>query len=198
MRARSLLRTLAAAAVAFVAVGTSPAHAAPESYDIDAVHSSVIFRVLHFGAGYSYGRFNDFGGKLVFDEANPAASSVQVEIKATSVDTANAKRDDHLRGPDFFDVAQFPTISFKSTAVKSAGGTSYDVTGDLSMHGVTKSVTVRMEKIGAGKDAWGMFRIGFEGTMTVKRSDFGMKYGLDNGALGDEVRLTLAFEGARK
>lgn len=198
MRVRSFLRTLAAAALAFAAVGTTSAQAAPESYDIDAVHSAVIFRIHHFGAGYSYGRFNEFSGKLVFDEANAAASSIAVEVKATSVDTANAKRDDHLRGPDFFDVAQFPTITFKSTAIKAAGATSYDVTGDLSMHGVTKSVTVRMEKTGAGKDAWGMFRVGFEGTMTVKRSDFGMKYGLDNGALGDEVRMTLSFEGARK
>ena len=198
MRVRSFVRTLAAAALAFAAVGTPSAQAAPESFDIDPVHSAVIFRIHHFGSGYSYGRFNDFGGKLVFDEASPAGSSVSVEIKATSVDTANAKRDDHLRGPDFFDVAQFPTITFKSTAVKAAGATSFDVTGDLSMHGVTKSVTVRMEKTGGGKDAWGMFRVGFEGTMTIKRSDFGMKYGLDNGALGDEVRLTLAFEGARK
>ncbi len=184
-----------ASAVVVLSLGVTSASAAPDAYDVDAVHSAVLFRVQHMKAGYTYGRFNELSGKLVLDEANPSASSIEVEVKATSVDTNDKKRDDHLRGPDFFNVAQFPTLTFKSTAVKAAG-TKFDVTGDLTMHGVTKSVTVSMEKTGAGSDPWGFIRVGFEGTLTVKRSEFGMDKMLEG--VGDEIRVTLAFEGARK
>lgn len=186
---------LVASVAAVLSLGASSASAAPDAYDVDAVHSTVIFRIQHMKAGYTYGRFNELSGKLVLDEANPSASSIQVEVKATSVDTNDKKRDDHLRSPDFFNVAQFPTMTFSSTSVK-ANGTKFDVTGDLTMHGVTKSVTVAMEKTGAGSDPWGFVRVGFEGTLTVKRSEYGMDKMLEG--VGDEVRLTLAFEGARK
>ncbi len=186
---------LVASVAAVLSLGASSASAAPDAYDVDAVHSTVIFRIQHMKAGYTYGRFNELSGKLVLDEANPSASSIQVEVKATSVDTNDKKRDDHLRSPDFLNVAQFPTMTFSSTSVK-ANGTKFDVTGDLTMHGVTKSVTVAMEKTGAGSDPWGFVRVGFEGTLTVKRSEYGMDKMLEG--VGDEVRLTLAFEGARK
>lgn len=178
------------------ALGATPAAAAPEAHAVDAVHSTVIFRVKHLDTGYSYGRFNEMSGTVVLDEANPAACSVNLEVKAASVDTANSKRDDHLRSPDFFNVAQFPTITFASTAVAKAGEDAYDVTGDLTLLGVKKSVKVRMTKTGSAKDPQGAFRTGFEGTMTILRSEYGMKYGLQG--VGDEVRLTLAFETVKK
>jgi polyisoprenoid-binding protein YceI len=196
MNVRSLLRKAVLPLVLAGALGSTPAAAAPETYEVDAVHSTVLFRIQHAKAGNQYGRFNDMSGTFTLDDANPSAASVKLEVKAGSIDTANAKRDDHLRGPDFFNVAQFPTITFVSTAVAKAGEHAFDVTGDLTLHGVKKSVTVRMEKVGAAKDPWGNFRAGFEGVLTIKRSDFDMKNMLE--VVSDEVRLILAFEGIRK
>jgi len=190
----SLSKAVASVAVV-LSLGVSSASAAADTYDIDKGHSAVMFRIQHMKAGYQYGRFNDFAGTIVFDEANPAASSVKVEVKTTSVDTNDAKRDDHLRNPDFLDCAQFPTMTFSSTAVKAAG-TGYEVAGNLTLHGVTKPVTVTMTKTGAAADPWGGFRIGFEGVLTVKRSEYGMDKKLDG--VGDEVRMILAFEGVKK
>ena len=175
--------------------GPRPAYAAAEGYAIDPAHSFVMFRIKHLDIGYVYGRFNEFAGTVQLDEASPSTSSVNVEVKATSVDTGVKQRDDHLRTPEFFGVAQFPTITFKSTAVKKTDDTHFDVTGDLTIHGVMKPVTVRMEKTGAGKDPWGKFRIGFEGTVELKRSDYGMK-GLPD-MVADALRLTLAFEAVK-
>lgn len=186
---------VAASVAVVLSLGIPSASAAPESYEIDAVHSTVIFRIHHMKAGYQYGRFNDLSGAVVIDDANPSASSVKVEVKTTSVDTANAKRDDHLRGPEFLDCAQFPTMTFVSTAVKAAGD-AFEVTGNLTLHGVTKPVTVSMTRTGRIDDPWGFVRVGFEGTLTVKRTDYGMNQKLDGA--GDEIRLTLAFEVTRK
>jgi len=186
---------VAASVAVVLSLGVSSASAAADTYDIDASHSAVIFRIQHMKAGYQYGRFNDFSGTIVFDEANLAGSSVKVEVKTTSVDTNNVKRDDHLRNPDFLDCAQFPTMTFASTAVKAAG-TGYEVAGNLTLHGVTKPVTVVMTKTGAAADPWGGFRIGFEGVLTVKRTDYGMDKKLDGA--GDEIRMILAFEGVKK
>jgi polyisoprenoid-binding protein YceI len=130
------------------------------------------------------------------DEANAAASAVNFEIKATSIDTASSGRDDHLRGPDFFNVAQFPTIAFQSTSVKKIDEKNFEVAGNLTLHGVTKPVSVRMEKTGAGKGREGEALVGFEGTFAIQRSQFGMGYGVPN--LGDEVRLTVSVEAAKK
>ena len=177
-------------------VGGSTASAAPTPYEIDAVHSTVIFSIQHMGAGRTYGRFNTLSGSISFDEANLAQSSVKVEVKVASVDTNSADRDTHLRTPEFFNVAQFPTMTFSSTAIKKNGATAFDVTGDLTLHGVTKSVTVKMEKTGAGKGREGEALIGFEGHLSILRSEYGMKAGLP--AIGDEVRLILAFEGVSK
>ncbi len=186
----------AAASVAVVlSLGVAPASAALDTYDIDASHSAVIFRIQHMKAGYQYGRFNDFSGTVAFDEANVGASSVKVEVKTTSVDTHNEKRDDHLRNPDFLDCAQFPTMTFSSTSVKAAG-TDYEVAGNLTLHGVTKPVTVKMTKTGAAADPWGGYRMGFEGTLTIKRTDYGMDKKLEGA--GDEIRLILAFECVKK
>ena len=183
------------AGLAFDTVAPSPAEAAAEAYTIDPAHSFVMFRIKHLDLGYVYGRYNEFSGSLQLDEADPAASSVSIEVKAASVDTGVKQRDDHLRSPDFFNVEQFPTITFKSTAVKKVDDKRFDVTGDMTIHGVTKPVTVRMEKIGAGKDPWGKTRVGFEGTVELKRLEFGVAGTPD--MVSDDLRLILAFEATR-
>lgn len=188
------LASLAALAAAVVSFG-SLAQAAPQKFDVDAVHSTVIFRIQHMGAGYTYGRFNGIEGSVTWDAANPSASSVSIKVATASVDTGNADRDNHLRSPDFFDAAKFPEITFSSTSVK-ATGTTLEVAGKLSLHGVTKDVTVTMEKTGEGKGRNGEALIGFEGVLQIKRTDYGMTYGA--GALGDDVRLTIAVEAMRK
>ncbi len=168
---------------------------AAESFQVDTVHSSVLFRVKHMNASYAYGRFNDVTGKFLVNEADPSKSVFDLTINAESVDTANAKRDLHLKGPDFFNVKQFPTISFKSKSVaKSAAG--YDVTGDLTLHGVTRPVTFKVGVTGSAKGMRGESLAGVEASAVLKRSDFGMTYMV--GPIGDEITVTAALEGSRK
>jgi polyisoprenoid-binding protein YceI len=192
LRAALTLSILAAV----LALGTAPVSAAPETYEVDLSHSFAMFRIKHLNVGYAYGRFNDFAGTFVVDEANPAASSVELTIQVKSVDTNNEKRDQHLRSPDFFSANQFPTMVFKSTAVSKSGEGAYEVKGNLTLHGVTKPVTLAMRKTGKGDDPWGNHRIGFEGTTSIKRSDFGMNKMME--AVADQVWITVAVEGIRK
>ncbi|RMH43653.1 MAG: hypothetical protein D6689_04535 [Deltaproteobacteria bacterium] len=178
----------------------APAAASPlaevaGTYEIDPTHTQVIFRVKHLGVSYQYGRFNKTSGKLSLD-ADPAKSSVELTIDAGSVYTADQKRDTHLKSPDFFDVKQFPQITFKSTRVKALGGNKFEVAGDLTLHGTTKPVTLQAELTGSGKDPWGGFRVGFEARTKVKRSDFGMTFMLDG--LGDEVDIMATLEAVKK
>lgn len=174
----------------------SGAASAAEKYDIDASHSSVVFRIKHLDVTWFYGRFNDIKGAVTIDKDKPDAGAVSVEIAARSVDTGNKKRDDHLRGPDFFNVKQFPKLSFKSTSVKAAGDDELEVTGDLTCHGVTKPITIRLVKTGEGKSPFGDFRAGWETKFTIQRSEFGITYSPK--ALSDEVELIVSIEGVRK
>ena len=193
----SVLFVAVLGAVVFLA---SPSASLPESenYSVDPVHSTVLFRINHAGVSNFYGRFNEIKGD--FTVAEGGTGSVSVTIPLESVDTANEKRDDHLKSPDFFSAEQFPEITFKSDAVKNTGGNKYDAKGTLTMHGVSKEVTVALERIGTKDlgEKMGGIRTGFEGTVTIKRSDFGMKYGIDMGMLGDEIKLILGIEGIRK
>lgn len=182
--------------VSVVALGAPVAGAAGSTYTIDLSHSAFLFRVKHLDIAYTHGRFNEFSGTFQVDEKNPAESSVEISVKVASVDTNDEKRDDHLRSPDFFNVNQFPTMTYKSTAVKKLEGAMWEVTGNLTLHGVTKPVTMKLEKTGEGGDPWGNHRIGFEGTTSIKRSDFGMTNMMK--AVGDEIRITVAVEGIRK
>lgn len=186
---RSLL-----AAVFTLVLAAGVTYAAAETYAVDPVHSTVLFKIKHLGISYTYGRFNDVSGSFLLDE-DPAKSMIAVSVKAASVDTHNAKRDAHLKGPDFFSVKEFPTITFKSTAIKKEGN-AYTITGDLTLHGVTKSITVEATHVGSGKDPWGGYRTGFDMTFSIKRSDYGMKNLLE--AAGDDVQLTVGVEGIRK
>lgn len=165
---------------------------AADNYTIDGSHSQVVFKVGHLGVSNNYGRFNDLAGSYTLDGAN---SKIEITIKAESVDTANAKRDEHIKSPDFFNAKQFPTITFKSTSVKPGSGNDMAVTGDLTFLGVTKPVSFTATKIGEGDDPWGGHRSGFEATIKIKRGDFGSTKMV--GPVGDEVTLLINIEGTR-
>ncbi len=166
---------------------------AADTYEIDTAHSMILFRAKHNGISYNYGRFNEFTGKITMD-ADVSKSTVAFEVKTASVDTANKKRDQHLRSSDFFSAKQFPVITFKSTKVsmKEAEEDILEVTGDFELLGVKKSITVDVKITGRGKGRGGESLIGFESVFTVKRSDFGMTYGA--GTVSDDIRLTVSIE----
>lgn len=174
----------------------APALTAADTYAVDPVHTVALFKVKHLGVSHSYGRFNDIAGSIVYDAANPSASKVDITIQAASIDTFNQKRDAHLTGPDFFDAKQFPTLTFVSTGFKKVADQNYEVTGNFTLHGVTKPLTLTVVKVGEGKDPWNGYRIGFDATFTIKRSEFGITKMLDG--IGDEVAITFATEAIKK
>ena len=171
---------------------------AAATYEIDAVHSAVIFRAKHLGVSYNYGRFNDFSGSITMDETDVSKSKIELEVKSASVDTANQKRDQHLRSPDFFNAKQFPVITFKSTKVSAKAGQEniLEVTGDFELHGVKKSITIDAEITGTGKHPQAGELIGFETTFGIKRSEYGMTYGMQG--VSDDIRITVSIEAAHK
>jgi polyisoprenoid-binding protein YceI len=172
--------------------------AAAETYEVDPAHSFVLFRcrnVAQAGAVFVYGRFTDIKGTLIVDK-DPAKSSVTITVNADSLDTGVPDRDKHLKSPDFLNTKQFPTITFKSQRIQAIGKNRYRVTGNLTLHGVTRPITVTVTKVGEGKNFKGMQVIGFETTFVIRRSQFGMK-GLMNIA-ADEVTLTVAIMGIKK
>jgi len=193
MRIHHLIPTIALS-LGFALAATSAS--AVDNYAIDPVHTAALFKIKHLGLSYTHGRFNDVSGTIVFDEANPSASKVTIAIQAGSVDTHSEKRDAHLASPDFFDAKQFATLGFTSTAFKKVDDTTYEVAGNFTLHGVTKPLTITVKKIGEGKDPWGGYRIGFESSFTVKRSDYGMSKMLEG--VGDEVAVTFSAEAVKK
>jgi polyisoprenoid-binding protein YceI len=172
------------------------ASAAPLTYKVDPDHSSVSFSVRHFVSNVP-GRFKDFEGTITYDKANPGASKVEFTVQAGSIDTDNKDRDNHLKSPDFFDVAKFPTLSFTSTEVKAKDANTLDVTGNLTIHGTTKKVTIPVTVLGTitGK---GGDKAGFETNFTVDRKEYGVQWNraLEGGGsiLGDDVKITVAVE----
>jgi polyisoprenoid-binding protein YceI len=180
--------------VAFITEVVLSANAA-DTFKVDPVHSFVLFSVQHLGIANTYGRFNDISGMVVFDKDNPSKSSVELLVQVESLDTHNSIRDRSVKSPDFFDAKQFPTMTFKSTKVEGSGDT-FKVSGDLTIHGVTKPLTVEFRKGGEGKGVFGEMRGGGETHFTIRRSDFGMNF--QQGAVGDEVNITLSLEGIKK
>ena len=180
--------------VALVSAFVLSANAA-DTFKVDPVHSFVLFSVQHLGIANTYGRFNDISGIVVFDKDNPSKSSVELSVPVESLDTNNAIRERSLKSPDFFNVKQFPTLTFKSTKVEGSGDT-LKVSGDLTIRGVTKPVTVDFKKGREGKGVFGEWRGGGETRFTIKRSDFGMTFEL--GEVGDEVTIILSLEGVKK
>lgn len=166
---------------------------AADTYVFDHPHCAVIFNLSHAGFGIVYGRFDDLDGTVVMDENNLDACSIEVTVQAASVDTNVEARDNDLRGPDFFNVKQFPVITFKSKSVSKAKDANYLVTGDLSLKGVTKTITVEFHKTGEGDDARGNHRAGWTGSFSIEREDYGITY-----AGGGPVNLIVAFEGIRQ
>jgi len=174
--------------------------AAPEGiehYTVDGGHSSIVFKVQHFGLSNFYGRFNEVSGKIVVDPDDPTANEVEVEINAASIDTNSKGRDDHLKSADFFDVEQFPVILFHSTKVRPKGKDAMQLKGYLELHGVRKEIEAQLHHIGSGQDSRGRYRAGYEARFKIKRTDFGMGYGADKGVLGDEVEVIVALEATR-
>ncbi len=187
LTSRALRRSLVLAAIVFL-----PATAGADTYDIDAVHSAVMFRAKRMGVVYVYGRFNEFAGTVDMTGDDVTSGKLALEVKTTSVDTGNQRRDDHLRSPDFLNAAQIPVMKFESTGVRAVGDV-FEVTGNLTLHGVTKPVTATVEKIGSGKDPRaGKALVGFEGKFTLKRSEFDVKYMV--GPVSDEIDIHIALQ----
>jgi len=179
--------------LALVFLTSTFSYGAATTYKVDPAHSFVIFRIKHMDTGHVYGRFNEPNGTVTVDDADPSKSSFTLELQTQKVDTGVQKRDDHLRSPDFFNAKQFPTIKFASKEVKKTDK-GYELTGDLTMHGVTKSITVSMEQTGQGSMGPRQI-IGFETTVDLKRSDFGMKNMI--GPAADDVRLIISLEAGK-
>lgn len=196
MKSAFKIIVLAAAAGLFSAGSASSA----DKYVIDADHSNIGFSVKHLGISRVKGKFTTFSGVIMVDEKNLANCSVEVEIRADSVDTDNHKRDGHLKNADFFDVEKFPTLTFKSKSVKKVGQ-AYAATGAFTMHGVTKEIRIpfTFEK---AVDPYKKARIGIDASLTVNRQDYGIKWSslMDNGGLvvANDVRIELAVEAVKE
>ncbi|HSK80806.1 MAG TPA: YceI family protein [Thermoanaerobaculia bacterium] len=194
MRSKAIIQALSLALLL-------PALAAAELavYKVDAGHSGVNFTIRHFVTN-TPGRFKDFDGTIKYDKQNPAASSVEFTIKTPSIDTDNDDRDNHLRGGDFFEVEKFPTMTFVSKKVAAKDADTLEVTGDLTIKGVTKPVTIPVEVLGTAKTPNGE-KAGFESTFTINRKDYGISWNrvMDSGAvLGDDVKVTISIEANRQ
>jgi polyisoprenoid-binding protein YceI len=174
----------------------------PPKWAFDLKHSSVNFWVRHLMVSKVHGQFAQWTGDFQFDETNPGSSHVDVRIDAASIDTREAQRDAHLRSPDFFDVEKYPQITFRSSRVDPVGEAAYHVVGDLSIHGVTKSVVLNVDFAGRAKDPWGSERVGFTARTSIDRKDFGLVYNtvLEAGGVmvGDKVEIVIEVEAAKQ
>lgn len=167
------------------------------TYNIDKAHSEVTFQVRHLLTKVR-GRFSDFDGTIEYDEEHPENSKVNVRIQAASIDTSEKDRDTHLRSGDFFDVQTHPTLTFTSRRITRKGTLGFDLTGDLTIHGVTRPVTFDVNFLGKAKDPWGNERIAFEAETTINRKDYGLNWNaaLETGGflVGDEVKISLSVQ----
>ncbi len=187
------MRNALTALVLAAAVG-APLIAA-DTFEVDQIHSSALFKVNHLGASNFWGRFNDVSGAVTWDGADAAKSSVKITVKADSVDTNQKDRDAHLKGPDFFNTKQFPEFSFVSKSVTKVDDKTFTVAGDLTLAGTTKPLTVTVNKVGEAEVPKFGHRLGLETSFTVKRSDFGIK-GVPG--VGDDVTVIFSLEGVKK
>lgn len=188
-------KRFAVIAATLTLLGRWGAAQAADTYQVDPVHSFAGFSVGHLGIGLVRGFFSDISGTIVIDGQDAAKSSIEITIRTASVNTHVDKRDEDLRSPNFFAVEQYPTMTFKSTGIARAEK-GYAVTGDLSLHGVTKRITVEAKHLGSGQDPWGGYRAGFAADFAIRRSDFGMKH--DSPLIPDKVEISVAFEAVRQ
>jgi polyisoprenoid-binding protein YceI len=173
------------------------------TYQIDSAHTHAQFKVRHLMISNVKGDFDKVSGTVTIDEANHSLSGINVTIDVGSISTREPQRDGHLKSPDFFDVEKFPTITFVSKEVVKSGDDSYEVVGDLTIHGVTKTIDLDVEDVTPEvKDPYGLYRRGASAKATILRSDFGLKYNaiLEAGgvAIGDEVHITIDTEFTRQ
>lgn len=166
------------------------------TYTLDAAHTRIGFAARHAMVTKVRGQFNDFDGVATVDGTDVAKSGVQLTIRAASIDTRNEQRDEHLRSNDFLAMNEFPEITFASTEIRHNGSNAFDVTGDLTVKGVTNKVTVPFEFDGAATDPFGNQRIGFEGSVTINRKDYGVTWNaaLETGGVLVSEKITLEFE----
>jgi polyisoprenoid-binding protein YceI len=200
---RRSLRSLAASVAAGVLFIGASATAFASDWDVDSAHSQVGFSVRHMMVSTVHGTFDKYTGWINLDDGDIAKSKAHFDIDATSVNTGNAKRDDHLRSPDFFDAAKFPKIVFDSTKVEKRGPGELTLTGNLTIKDVTKPVVFSVSGLsGEVKDPWGMTRRGASATAKINRKDFGLTWNksIEAGGVvvGDEVTLTLEVELTKK
>ena len=192
---KKLLLTSALSAAMFM----TATHASAADYVIDTkgAHAFVNFKIKHLGYSWLHGRFNTFDGQFNYDPKNPNASQISVNIDTASLDSNHAERDKHLRDGDFLNVSKYPQASFKSTAIKfDQDGEEATVTGEFTLHGITKTISFEIDKIGEGKDPWGGYRVGFEGETSLKLADYGIDY--DLGPASTHVDIGLFIEGIRQ
>lgn len=206
----TLAATALASLAAFPAAGPAAQAQGKEAshsgrYEIDNVHTAVLFQVNHLGVSNSWGRFNRVSGTLIVDDETPAESMIRLEIDAASIDTNDETgvpdaqkdaRDKHLRGADFFNVEEFPTLEFESEQVKDLGGGKLEVTGPFTMHGVTRPITAIVTRIGAATGAQFGTRIGYDAQLELDRTQFGMDYLPD--LLGTKVKVFISLEAIKR
>ncbi len=164
------------------------------TYHIDKTHSTVIFRIKHLNVGQFYGRFLHIAGDFSLDDEQPKKSFIKVSVETGSVRTDHGDRDQEIKSPRLLDEAKYPSIDFVSHEIKKVRENNYEVTGDLTFHGVTKPITVQLEHIGEARTRMGV-RSGIHTIFTIKRSDYGLDMALN--VLGDEVQLIVSLEGVR-
>lgn len=194
MFAQKKLAVLAMSAASLFAL---PALADNYVIDTKGAHASINFSIKHLGYSILTGRFDTFSGEFSYDPAKPEASTVNVSIDTNSINSNHAERDKHLRSPDFLNVEKFPKATFVSKkVVVDKDKNEFDIIGDLTLNGVTKSVTIDVEKVGEGKDPWGGYRAGFEGETEIKLKDFNIK--TDLGPASQTLKLDLYVEGLKK
>jgi polyisoprenoid-binding protein YceI len=173
------------------------------TYQIDTAHTHAQFKVRHLMISNVKGEFSNVTGTVEYDDANPSAASINVTVDVSSIRTRDAQRDAHLKSADFFDIEKFPTMTFVSKEVVKSGDDSFEVVGDLTLHGVTKTIDLNVEDFTPEmKDPFGLYRRGASAKATILRGDFGLKYNaaLETGGvvIGDEVHITIDTELTRK
>lgn len=192
-----LKKSLLALAVSSIGVASLPAMADTYVIDTKGAHASINFAIKHLGYSVLTGRFDTFSGEFTYDPAKPEASTVNVSIDTGSVNSNHAERDKHLRSDDFLNVEKFPKATFVSKKiVLDDDKDEFDIVGDLTLNGVTKSITIEVDKIGEGKDPWGGYRAGFSGETEITLKDFNVK--MDLGPASQTVKLELEVEGIKK
>lgn len=189
-------KLLLATALTAITLTSTAANAANYKVDVAGAHAFINFKIKHLGYSWLTGRFNTFDGKFNYDAKQPNDSQIKIVIQTKSIDSNHAERDKHLKGKDFLNVDKYPTATFKSSSYKAIDADSGTLTGEFELHGVKKTISFPIEKVGEGNDPWGGYRAGFSGTTSLKLADYGISYNL--GPKSTHVELELYIEGIRQ